>query len=185
MSSTTPVNPQVPGRRFYSRSARRSFVSVPYIASALPFALSLFMQGNLPAPQPILSSSPRPYEPRQGRRNDHWQPGEVLPSRGSSVSSQLTASHSFAIDDEDLQCDPSDTEKLWADVQSLIKMNFDNLESKFRDMSQRMEQMDDKLSGLQTIVEEQLSESPSSSDSSRNSVSSRKRKRKTPVTLQV
>ena len=73
------------------------------------------------------------YEPRQLQRNDHWQPGEVLPSRESlsSLSPQLTASNSFVSDsslgDEDVQYGCQNyTEKLWEDVQSLIRMNFAN-----------------------------------------------------------
>ena len=75
------------------------------------------------------------YEPRQLQRNDHWQPGEVLPSRESlsSLSPQLTASNSFVSDsslgDEDVQYGCQNyTEKQWEDVESLIRMNFANFE---------------------------------------------------------
>ena len=79
----------------------------------------------------------------------------------------------------------SDTEKLWEDIQSLVQMNFENLEEKLLHITQRMEQMEQNLMSLKTQVDEQLSESPSSSDSSRASEPLQKRKRKTPLTLQV
>lgn len=120
------------------------------------------------------------------------QPGEVLPSHApssSSLSSKLAESTSFKLSlcDEDMKfgCQ-SDAEKLWKDVQSLVQESFESLEGHFLDLSHRMEQIEQKMINLQTVVDEHLLKSPSSSNSSRASEpgSSWKWKRKT-LTLQV
>lgn len=127
------------------------------------------------------------YEPRRIGRSSHWQPGEEIPVLPPGAS-PLSSSNSF---DSSLEEEPSynsaprtDYEKLWEDVQSLIRVSFDSFEGKWLDLTCRLQQMEERLNGLQTLVTEQHSECPSSSDSS-TSTSSRKRKRKTPVTLQV
>ena len=51
----------------------------------------------------------------------------------------------------------TDTEKLWEDVQSFMKVSFESLEGKFQDMRQRMEHMEGKLNSLQTLVDQLLS----------------------------
>ena len=134
------------------------------------------------------------YAPRSVTRNNHWQPGEVLPSPTSaSLSSQGGGSTSFesSLGDEDMQLGlglrrQSDTEKLWDDVQYLVHQNFERLQGNLRDMSRRMEQMEEKLGSIQALVDERFSDCPLSGDTNRASASgsSHKRKRKTPVSLQ-
>lgn len=77
----------------------------------------------------------------------------------------------------------NDIEKLWEDVQSLVRHSFESVQRSFQDICDRMEQMEEKMSSLQTLVNERLPDS--SGDKVDECGIAQKRKRKTPVTLQV
>lgn len=76
----------------------------------------------------------------------------------------------------------NDIEKLWEDVQSLVHHNFESVQRRFQDICDRMEQMEEKMSSLQALVN---GLSDSSGDNVDECGTTQKRKRKTPVTLQV
>ena len=73
-------------------------------------------------------------------------------------------------------------EKLWGDVQSLVQ-SFERLQGNFWEITHRIDQMDVKLTDLQEVMDQHLSDTAATCCS--ESGCARKRKRKTPVTLQV
>ena len=147
-----------------------------------------FPLGFQPTP-PLQTSTPRnltPYEPRATHRSNPWQPGEILPSDSSSLSSHISGRSSFesSLGGDDLPLPgQNDIEKLWEDVQSLVRHSFESVQRNVQDICHRMEQMEQKMSSLQALVNEQFSDSLN--DKGDQCGTTHKRKRKTPVTLQV
>ena len=68
-------------------------------------------------------------------------------------------------------------------MQSLVHENFERLQENFREITHRIDQMDVKLTDLQEVMDQHLSGTAATGCSESGCV--RKRKRKTPVTLQV
>lgn len=79
-----------------------------------------------------------------------------------------------------------DIEKLWEDVHTLITSKFAEMEEQWTNMCQRMQHMEENIGTLQSTVGDLMSDPPSSSsNNSSPSGTSQKRKRKSPITLQV
>ena len=76
-------------------------------------------------------------------------------------------------------------EKLWGDVQSLVRESFESFQGNFREITHRRDQMEARLTDLQEVVDQHLSDPTATAAGCSESGCTRKRKIKTPVTLQV